>query len=61
MSSFLFNKAGFKQIMEYDQYVITKKGIFVGSGYAYDGMLKLNIKNNTSFVGFIYMYPSINF
>ncbi|KAL0395179.1 UNVERIFIED_CONTAM: hypothetical protein Slati_4484100 [Sesamum latifolium] len=27
MSSFLLNKAGFKQIMESDQYVITKKGL----------------------------------
>ncbi|KAL0359399.1 UNVERIFIED_CONTAM: hypothetical protein Sangu_0789300 [Sesamum angustifolium] len=38
MSSFLLNKAGFKQIMESDQYVITKKGVFVGKGYACDGM-----------------------
>ncbi|KAL0406300.1 UNVERIFIED_CONTAM: hypothetical protein Slati_3943900 [Sesamum latifolium] len=30
MSSFLLNKAGFKQIMESDQYLITKKDIFVG-------------------------------
>ncbi|KAH0654679.1 hypothetical protein KY289_032357 [Solanum tuberosum] len=32
MSSFLLNKAGFKQIIESDQYVIVKKGIFVGKG-----------------------------
>ena len=30
MSSYLLNKAGFKQTIESDQYVITKKGIFVG-------------------------------
>ncbi|KAG2712597.1 hypothetical protein I3760_04G134300 [Carya illinoinensis] len=29
MSSFLLNKADFKQIMESDQYVITKNGVFV--------------------------------
>ena len=42
MSSYLLNKAGFKQTMESDQYVITKKGLFVGKGYACDGMLKIN-------------------
>ena len=29
MSSFLLNKASFKQTMEFDNYVITKKGLFV--------------------------------
>ena len=39
MFSFLLNKAGFKQIIESDQYVIVKKGYFVGKGYACDGCL----------------------
>ena len=30
MSSFFINKASFKQTMESDNYVITKKGLFVG-------------------------------
>ena len=38
MSSFLLNKADFKHIIESDQYVIVMKGIFVGKGYACDGM-----------------------
>ena len=46
MSHFLLNKAGFKQIIEYDQYVIVKKVIFVGKGYACDGMFKLNVEMN---------------
>ena len=46
MSSFLLNKVGFKQTMESDNYVITKKGLFVGKGYACDGMIKLNVENN---------------
>ena len=46
MSSFLLNKAGFKQTMESDNYVITKKRLFVGKGYACDGMFKLNVENN---------------
>ncbi|KAG2674040.1 hypothetical protein I3760_13G117400 [Carya illinoinensis] len=45
MSSFLLNKAGFKQIMESDQYVITKNRVFVGKGYACDGIFKLSIEN----------------
>ena len=32
MSSFLLNKAGFKQIIEYDQYIIVNKGFFCGEG-----------------------------
>ena len=44
MSSFLLNKAGFKQTMESDNYVITKKGLFVGKGYVCDGIFKLNVE-----------------
>ena len=61
MSSFLLNKASFKQTMESDNYVITKKGIFVGKGYACDGMFKLNVENNTASTSSIYMLSSINF
>ena len=32
MSSFLLNKAGFKQTMKSNNYVITKKGLYVGKG-----------------------------
>lgn len=42
MSSFLLNKASFKQTMD-DQYAITKNEVFVDKGYACDGMFKLNI------------------
>ena len=40
MLSFLIIKADFKQIIVFDQYVIVKKGIFLGNGYACDGMFK---------------------
>ena len=43
MSDFLLKKACFKQIIESDQYVIVKKGIFVGKEYACDEMFKLNM------------------
>ena len=61
MSNFLLNKAGFKQTMESDNYVITKKGLFVGKGYACDGMFKLIVENNKAFSNSIYMLSSINF
>ena len=60
MSSFLLNKTGFKQIIESDQYVIVKKDIFVGKGYACDGMFKLNVEMNKVST-FVYMLSSTNF
>jgi hypothetical protein len=61
MSSYLLNKAGFKQTMESDQYAITTKGLFVGKGYACDGMFKLNVESNKPSTSSIYMLSSINF
>ena len=61
MSSYLLNKAGFKQIIESDQYVISKKVLFVGKGYACDGMFKLNIENNISSTNSVYMLSFMNF
>ncbi|GKU85679.1 hypothetical protein SLEP1_g312 [Rubroshorea leprosula] len=43
VSGFLLGKAGFKEVYESGHYVLTKNGIFVGKGYACDGMYKLNI------------------
>ena len=61
MSSYLLNKAGFKQIMESDQYVISKTVLFVVKGYACDEMFKLNIENNISSTSSIYMLSFMNF
>ena len=61
MSSFLLNKAGFKQTMESDEYVITKNELFVGKSYACDGMFKLNVENNKASTSSICMLSSINF
>ena len=46
VSSFLFNKAGFKQVFKVDQYALPKMGMFVAKGYSCDGMFKLNIEMN---------------
>jgi hypothetical protein len=43
---FLLNKAGFNQTIRADLYTITKNGIFIGKGYATDGMFKLNVNLN---------------
>ena len=61
MSSFLLNKANFKQTMEFDNYVIMKKGLFMGKGYACDGMFKLNVENNKASTSSVYMLSSITF
>ena len=61
ISSFLLNKAGFMQTMESDNYVITKNELFVGKGYACDGMFKLNFDNNKASISLVYMLSSINF
>ena len=61
MSSFLLNKADFEQTMEFDNYVITKKGLFVGKGYTSDVMFKLNVENNKASTSSVYMLSSINF
>ena len=58
---FLLNKAGFKQIIESDSYVIMKNVAFVGKGYACDGMFKLNVMNiNKTSYGSVYMLSSMN-
>jgi hypothetical protein len=46
VSGFLLNKVGFKQILEADQFVLSKKGMFVGKGYTCDGIFKLNVEMN---------------
>ena len=61
MSSFLLNKANFKQTMKSDNYVITKNGLFVGKGNTCDGMFKLNVEHNKASTSSVYMLSSINF
>ena len=46
VSSFLLNKAGFKQVFETNQYVLSKKGMFIGKGYSCDDMFKRNVEMN---------------
>ncbi|GKC50193.1 hypothetical protein Tco_1072938 [Tanacetum coccineum] len=45
VSGWLLNKFSFKLVFESDKFVLSKSGIFVGKGYALDGMFKLNVGN----------------
>ena len=60
VSGFLLNKAGFKQVFESDQYVLSKNGMFVGKGYACDGMFKLNIEMNKKSNVSVYIVSCVN-
>lgn len=46
VSGYLLNKAGFNQNIGANFYTLTKNGIFVGKGYATEGMFKLNVDVN---------------
>ena len=39
----LLSKKGFKIVIEFDNVIVSKNGIFVGKGYNCDGMFKLSI------------------
>ena len=45
VSGTLLLKHGFRMIFEADKFILSKNGIFVGKGYATNGMFKLNIDN----------------
>ena len=42
-SGWVFNKFGFKLVFESDKFVLSKSGMFVGKGYALNGMFKMNV------------------
>ncbi|XP_077215490.1 uncharacterized protein LOC143850059 [Tasmannia lanceolata] len=43
VSGSILNKNGFKLVFESDKFILSKGGTFVGKGYMYEGMFKLNI------------------
>ncbi|KAK9052408.1 hypothetical protein SSX86_029037 [Deinandra increscens subsp. villosa] len=43
VSGWLLNKFGFKMVFESDKVVLTKNSVYVGKGYALNGMLELNV------------------
>ncbi|KAA0059670.1 putative Polyprotein [Cucumis melo var. makuwa] len=59
VSRYLLNKAGFTQTIGSDLFTLTKNNVFVGKGYATDGMFKLNLKIN-KIASSAYMLTSFN-
>ena len=55
----MLNKASFKQVFETDQYVLSKKGMFVGKDYACDDMFKINVEMNEN-SSFAYIVSCVN-
>lgn len=49
VSGTLLSKHGYKMIFEADKFILSKQGMFVGKGYATNGMFKLNIENENIF------------
>ena len=43
VSGSLLNKFGFKLVFEADKFILSKGGMFVGKGYASEGMFKMNV------------------
>ena len=39
----ILSKKGFKLVFEYDRYILTKVGMYVGKGYLVEGLFKLNV------------------
>jgi hypothetical protein len=58
VSGGLLNKFGFKCVFESDQFVLTKRGTFVGKGYLSEGVFKLNLVNKVNVSA--YMIDSIS-
>ena len=59
VSGYLLNKAGFTQTIGADLFTLTKNGVFVGKGYATEGMFKLNVDIN-KIISSAYMCCSFN-
>lgn len=47
------NKFGFKSVFESDKFVLSKGGAFVGKGYLYEGMFKLNLINKVAYSAYM--------
>ncbi len=54
----LLNKFGFKLNFDADKFILSKGGIFVGKGYMYESMFKLNIINKNKNTISAYMVES---
>ncbi|GJY31229.1 zinc finger, CCHC-type containing protein [Tanacetum coccineum] len=58
ISGHVLNKCGFKQVYEYDKYILSKSGVFVGFVYYNNGMFMLNLNKVIDDSGSVYMSSS---
>lgn len=64
VSAGMLNEFRFKSVTKSDKFVLSKELIFVGEGYYYNAMFKLNVmlinkNNNKSITKFSYLFSSI--
>ena len=64
VSGWMLNKFGFRLVFESDKFVLSRRGMFVGKGYALNGMFKMNVMVVTNDINktatFIYMLERSN-
>lgn len=58
VSASLLCKKGLKTVLESDKLILSKNGVFLGKGYACDGMFKLSIHNNNKVCNSVYVIES---
>ena len=49
VSKSLLSKKSFRLVFEYDKFVLTKSGIYVGKGYMSNGLFKINVMTIISY------------
>ena len=63
ISGSLLNKNGFRIVIESNKVVLSKSGIYIGKGYAADGLFKMNVMtvtNNKEIISSAYLIESSN-
>ncbi|GJR83535.1 zinc finger, CCHC-type containing protein [Tanacetum coccineum] len=59
VSSPVLNKCGYKQVYEYDKYILSKSGVFLGFRYYNNGIFMLNLNKVPNDSDYVYMSSSI--
>nr|GEY58796.1 zinc finger, CCHC-type [Tanacetum cinerariifolium] len=54
----VLNKCGYRHVYEFDKYILSKSGVFIGSSYYNNGMFMLNLNKVPDDSGSVYMSSS---
>ena len=49
VSGSLWSKKGFRLVFEFDKFILTKSGVYVGNGYMSNGLFKMNVMTIISY------------